>query len=277
MNPTQLTLQGESVLDMRIRETLEIIEVAVKQSATVPLIINFSGGKDSLCLLDLVQRITNNFMCSYMVSGIEFPEAIDFVKETCSRLGVKLLLSYPSDYKGDFFERIAKFKRFPTIKSPWCNRDLKIRPQHKMLVKRYGNTRFFKLNAVRRFESTRRSIIYRNVPKMGFMRKEYQYAGEDMIVYPVLNWTNENVIEYLQGRKIEIRRNPLYQKYGVSGCYWCLFYQPSIYRRILSVNPRLYDPFIEWEIKLNSPSVNGFRWLRDIKKELLEEGDQQKP
>jgi len=46
-----------------------------------------------MVLLDLVRQTTDKYVCFYMVSGIEFAEAIDFVKVQCAQLGVKLLLS----------------------------------------------------------------------------------------------------------------------------------------------------------------------------------------
>jgi 3'-phosphoadenosine 5'-phosphosulfate sulfotransferase (PAPS reductase)/FAD synthetase len=50
------------------------------KTGETPLIVNFSGGKDSMVLLDLVRQTTDKYVCFYMVSGIEFAEAIDFVK-----------------------------------------------------------------------------------------------------------------------------------------------------------------------------------------------------
>ena len=263
---SQMTLENRALLDWRVEKSQKIIQDAVKDSSLIPLIVNFSGGKDSTVLLDLVQKVTDNFICCYMVSGIQFPESIEYAQRSCEKFGRKLLCSYPSDHKGDFFKRIAKFRFFPTVRRPRCTRDLKVRPQKKMLTRKYGKVRFFKLVGVRRFESIRRSALYRDAPKRNYRRKEYQYGGNDVLVYPIIHWTNQDILEYLHRERIRIEPNPLYEKYGVSGCYWCPFYQPSIYKRIIKQNPSLYDRFIEWEVKLNAPSVNGFHWLRDIKK-----------
>jgi len=269
MKDTQMTLENESLLDSRIKESNSIIEVAIKKSASVPLIVNFSGGKDSSVLLDLVQKVTDNFVCCYMISSIEFPEAIEFAKASCKRLGKKLLLSDPSYYKGDFFERLRWFRYFPTVRATWCSRDLKWRPQKRMLTKIYGKEKFFKLNGVRRFESSRRKKMHIATPRKGFMFEDYDVTN-DIMVFPILNWTTKNVLGYLEQRKIEIMPNPLYDVYGVSGCYWCPFYQPSIYKRILTQDLNLLDRFIEWEEKLEMPSVSGFKWLRDIKEKVGE-------
>lgn len=264
----QVTLEKETVLELRIRESLSIIENAVKKSALVPLIINFSGGKDSLTMLDLVQKVTDNFICCYMTTGIDFPEAKQFAIDSCRRFKRKLLVSFPSEHKGDFFQRLAQFRKFPTIKATWCSRDLKFRPQKKMLTRLYGKLRFFKLNGVRRFESSRRRKMHISTPRQGFMLPDYD-VSKDIMVFPILNWSNEDVKQYLELNKIRVPTNPLYEKYGVSGCYWCPFYQPSIYRRIMKQHLSLYDRFIEWETLLNAPSVSGYHWLSKIKQEIM--------
>jgi len=271
MNLKQMTLENESLIDFRVKESVGIIENAVRKSGLVPLIVNFSGGKDSMLLLDLVQKVTDNFLCCYMVSGIEFREAIKFAEKSCRGFGRKLLFSYPSYYKGDFFERLNDLGYWPTIKKTWCNRDLKIRPQKKMLNKQLGKCRFFKLNGVRRYESRRRTKMHKNTPKSGFMLPDYN-VSQDIMVFPILNWKSQTIKDYLESEGIAIKQSPLYKEYGVSGCFWCPFYQRSIYEKILRKNPNLYDKFIEWEEKLGQPSANGFVWLREVKRLVGGEG-----
>jgi phosphoadenosine phosphosulfate reductase len=264
------TLFGEDVLDLKIKTTQDVVREAATKSKNIPLIINFSGGKDSLSLLQLVREVTDNFRCFYMVSGIEFPEAITFAQSTCDKFGVELLLSYPKDYKGDFFQRLEQFRRFPALRTQWCNRDLKIRPQTKVLERIFGRQPFFKLNGVRRTESARRMRLYNSKQ---FFKPEYQVTKKHTLVFPIFLWTDEDVKEYLQRKQMIVPKNPLYDIYGVSGCYWCPFYQSSIYKRILHINLNLYDRFIDWECKLNCPSVNGYIWLRDLKEEVVSENE----
>ena len=64
-------------LEERVAESRAIIEAAIKESQK-PLIIQFSGGGDSVAMVGLVREVTEEFICGYMVSGIEFQEAIDF-------------------------------------------------------------------------------------------------------------------------------------------------------------------------------------------------------
>lgn len=248
-------------LSQKIEESRQIVK-EVLQISKKPLIIQFSGGKDSMVLVRLVQEITDKFICGYMMSGIEFPEAIEFVSKTANELRLPLVFSNPSDHKGDFFERLNQFRRWPTVRAQWCNRDLKIRPQKKILNQIYGKGSFYKLNGVRRYESIRRRAIY---PPRTFIKPDNQVAG-DFVVLPLLHWTDADVSKYLEFAGLPMSK--LYKRYGVSGCYWCPFYQPEIYKKILKDEPNLYDEFIKWEIILNQPSVIGHIYLRDLKEEM---------
>lgn len=247
-------------LEQRLEESRAIVREVIKLSSK-PLVVQFSGGKDSMAMVGLVKEVTDNFVCSFMMTGIDFPEAVAFAKSSASELGVSLLISTPADHLGGLFERLAKFRRWPMVQTTWCSRDLKIRPQQKMLIRELGKGRLYKLVGVRRYESARRRGIYEYG---GFIRPDNQVGGASN-VYPILHWTDADVFNYLSTKGLPT--SGLYKKYGVSGCYWCPFYQAEIYLRILSDNPNLYDGFIEWEEELG-PSVVGNIYLRDLKEQL---------
>lgn len=257
----KLPTMDKFFLKQRLEESRRIVREAIKLSEE-HLIIQFSGGRDSMAMVSLVKEVTDNFVCSYMESGIEFPEAVEFAKRSARELGVALLISTPADHYGGFFERLAKFQRWPTVRGAWCSRDLKIRPQKKMLQRLYGKGRLYKLVGVRRYESTRRRGIY----EYGVFARPDNQVGGDSNIYPILHWTDGDVVNYLD--MMGLPTSGLYKKYGVSGCYWCPFYQVEIYLRILSDQPNLYDQFIEWEERLQAPSVIGNVYLRDLKAQL---------
>lgn len=272
----QFTLDGEHELQFKIREATTVVQNAIKRSGDTPIVINFSGGKDSLTLLDLVRKHTTNFVCCYAVSGIDFQESIDFAKKVCKDMGYELLISTPEMYKGGFFERLAQFRKFPTTRETWCSRDLKFRAESRLLRKLFGKKSFYKLNGVRRFESSRRNAMHISTKRLGFIIEDY-LVSSDYMVFPILNWTNENVRDYLKLNEVSIPKNPLYEKYSISGCWYCPFYQPSIYKQIMAMHPTLYDEIIKWEAELNIPAVEGFHWLRDIKAEVLAESKRDSP
>ena len=105
--------------------------------------------------------------------------------------------------------------------------------------------------------------IYRRMAEQGYMRPDPDQP-EAVMVFPILEWTNKDVKDYIQLRDIKQKQSPLYKRFGVSGCIYCPFYQPKIYKRIAREDPNLYDRFIEYERKLGKPAVIGQVWLRDL-------------
>jgi len=262
-NKSAFPILDKFFLEQRIEESSIIIKQAIQQTDK-PLVIQFSGGRDSMVMLKLVQEVTDNFVCSYMQTGIDFPESVEFAKLSARNLNCDLLISTPKDHLGDFFERLASFRTFPTVRSTWCNRDLKVRPQQKMLNRIFGKGNITKLIGVRRSESSRRMSIY----KWGNFTRPDNNVGGANNVYPILHWTDADILGFIEARKLST--STLYKKYGVSGCYWCPFYQPSIYKKIIRDMPELYNEFVRWEEEIG-PSVGNYIYLSDIIKQVQQE------
>jgi 3'-phosphoadenosine 5'-phosphosulfate sulfotransferase (PAPS reductase)/FAD synthetase len=254
-------------LENRIREAKEILKEAVKKSQG-PLFLNFSGGKDSCSLVSLASGITDNMECIYMKSGIDLPGSVEFVEKQCRNFGLKLHITDPvRDYMGDFrFWVTKKMGYFPATSYAYCSTRLKLRPERAYLRKLYGKTPLCKCTGVRLNESSRRKKMY---AVKGPMEKDWEHSGS-FIAHPLINWTDNDVKDYLKLVGFEINEN--YKPFGVSGCYYCPFYQPSIYVRILKGLPHIYDDIIRMEYEIGKPSIVGNRFLRDIKWLVMEEG-----
>jgi len=237
--------------DNPLKSSIRVIKKAVRETKK-PLIINFSGGKDSIALLHLVKKITDNFICFYCDSGIEFPGTLEAIKKTAKSLELDLLISNPEDHK----------RNFPNFQTAWCSRDLKWRPQKKVLEKEFEKGVFYKLNAVRKNESSRRNKIYKG---NDFFKPDYD-TNNDIMVFPLLNWNTSFRDRFIEKNEIKIPTKNYYKKYGVSSCYWCRFYQAYIYIKVLKDFPNLYNDFIKWEKILNKPSVAKNIWLSNLKK-----------
>ena len=273
---TRLSLPDvdEGCLDRRIAESREVVAGIIEESEK-PLIIQFSGGRDSMAMVALVRDVTDRFVCAYMYSGLEFAGELEFVSSVCEKYGLPLVISYPSMHKGDFFTRLEQFRIFPGVGSwggkgggnrLWCNRDLKIRPQVKMLNRVFGKGTFYKLEGIRRFESVRRQAIYGKYIDDPMRPDSEQRRSFE--VFPLINWTDDDVLNYLELKDFPTQAR--YKRFGVTGCAWCPFYEPAIYKRVLAVDPCLYDRFIEWENELERPCVLGNVWLRDLKQAALD-------
>ena len=125
----------------------------------------------------------------------------------------------------------------------------------------------YKLIGVRRFESSRRKWLYLRYCDNP-IRPDGEHKGT-FEVFPILSWSDDDVKNYIQAKGLPT--STLYRDWGVSGCSWCPFYGSSIYLNVLRHLPNHYDRIIALEEKLGQPSVLGQVWLRDLKRQAMEE------
>jgi phosphoadenosine phosphosulfate reductase len=235
----------------KINQSLKIVSEAQQcaKEAETPLLVNFSGGKDSSAVLLLAKEVTDNIELIFMKSGLELPNTIEFVQAEADRLGLKLHITDPvRDYMGDFEYWVIRNGYFPAYAYTFCSSRLKIRPARAYLRKIYGHKAMYRMNGVRRQESIRRQRIYKQTD---FIIPDGDLCGS-FIVYPILEWTSEDVKDYLASKNFEDSKQ--YYNFGISGCAYCPYYEKEIYFRILSVYPHIYDHIIEMENRLNQPN-----------------------
>lgn len=246
-------------LQNRIDEAKKVIVQAYKKS-NKPLICNFSGGKDSAALLSLVLEVTDNVEALFMASGIDLPHSLEHVQKEIKNYDIPLHITDPvKHYQGDFAYWVKKIGYFPATSYYWCSTRLKLRPARAYLRSLHGYSALFKLNGVRRFESSRRKKIYPTT--RGFIIPDDEHSGS-FIVMPLLNWRSADVKEYLALKGITINQN--YKTCGVSGCKYCPFYQPFLYQKINKTYPGIYDDIILIEKEIRKPAVVGDLFLEDI-------------
>jgi 3'-phosphoadenosine 5'-phosphosulfate sulfotransferase (PAPS reductase)/FAD synthetase len=249
-----------------INNSLKIMKEAgrLADEAETPLLINFSGGKDSSTLILLANQAEVKCELIYMTSRLELPGCVDFVRQEADRFGLKLHITDPvADYYGDFPYWVRKIGYFPSYHYSYCSVRLKIRPSRAYLRKLYGFRHIYRVNGVRKSESTRRSKIYKEKEPI---RKDWENSGH-FVVEPIQNWTGQDVVEYLNENNFKVQK--LYTEFGVSGCAYCPFYQVEIYQRILNVYPDIYDEIIKLEDEIGKPSVGGNRFLHQVRDDFL--------
>jgi len=276
-------------LEKKEQHSINILkEVMSQKDEEIPLIINFSGGKDSLCCLSLAQKVTDNLVCCYADGGFELPKTIDYIKKVCKDLNVKLVIAKAGEViiahrKNGNIEHcqtlkdfVLHYKYFPTAGNRWCSIWLKQRVMKAYWRQFYDNkTVLYKLNGVRMFESPVRLWKYgkyKHYKKHVVDGNKYlRYDREHnpcQLVYPILDWTDADVVDYLDKENIKIHYG--YKVFGVSGCKWCPVHKYDTFKKILSIYPNIYDDIIELEEKIGKPSVENKYFLKDIKKEVVD-------
>ena len=116
----QLSLFEYQTLDGKVKRSIEIIRLASEMSEQYygkPIIVCYSGGKDSDVLLDLVKRAGVPFEVIHSLTTVDAPPTVQHVKEIFKELnaqGTKATIKKPM-YKG---EPITMWKLIPIKRIP---------------------------------------------------------------------------------------------------------------------------------------------------------------
>lgn len=177
--------------------------------------VAFSGGKDSVVTLDLVQRALphNKFKVLFGDTGMEFPDTYETVKaiaQQCEEKGIEFLraksMLTPSDSWGLFGP--------PAVTNRWCCSVHKTGPQVVLLREYLGNRNFrgMAFTGIRGDESASRSE-YDDVSLGKKVRGQYS-------CHPILEWNSAELFSYIYEQELWI--NSTYKKGNTrAGCLVC--------------------------------------------------------
>ncbi|MBF0476374.1 MAG: phosphoadenosine phosphosulfate reductase family protein [Deltaproteobacteria bacterium] len=225
-------------------EALEMIKQNVPPEG---YLVGFSGGKDSVTLLDLVRISGVKHRAVYSAPGIDPPEVVRFIKE-----------HYPTvDWMHpaiSFWDGLRAYG-LPNFKRRWCCRVLKKAPTAKIPL-------YHRLIGIRAEESARRRS-----------RGPIDRQGKLMTYKPLFNWKEWMVWDYLEQRKLPHCK--LYdQGFDRIGCVICFFISPKEHERRRLLWPGLYRAFEQavgdwWQSRPDLEQRLGFpveellrRWYR---------------
>ena len=177
--------------------------------------VAFSGGKDSVVALDLVQRALphNKFKVLFGDTGMEFPDTYKIVEEIeqhCKDAKIEFLRA-----KSDFDPKVT-WREFgpPAQTMRWCCSVHKTAPQI-ILLREYTNNPHFRgmaFTGVRGDESASRSE-YEGVSHGEKVRGQYS-------CHPILEWNSAELFSYIYERQLLI--NDAYKKGNSrAGCLVC--------------------------------------------------------
>lgn len=217
----------------KIDKAIERLKIASEMSLTYygePLIIAYSGGKDSDVCLSLAKAAGIPYEVQYNHTTADAPETVYHIREVFKRLdgeGVKCKINWPS-YKGKpvtMWTLIPQKLMPPTRLVRYCC----------MVLKEGGGAGRMICTGVRWAESTKRKNrgIYEksahDVQKKIILlsdNDDKRRLFEDCrikskrIVNPIIDWSTQEVLEYAASEKVEM--NPLYgcgfSRVGCVGC-----------------------------------------------------------
>lgn len=208
-----------SSLQSKIKTSIETIQKAAKLAKNYtgkPLVVAFSGGKDSQTVYHLTEAAGVDFEAVYSATTIDPPEVVRFIREhyPSVRFHVPIM---------SFWQLVEKTRMLPNRRMRYCCSVLK-EATHQGRVT---------LTGVRREESAKRAkrqiLDINKKPRQfdEFERSEkidvqcFGNGKEKISVNPILDWTETDVWQYLDN-VVNVRHCELYdQGRHRVGCLFC--------------------------------------------------------
>jgi phosphoadenosine phosphosulfate reductase len=215
----------------RARAEHELKEIFAKRN--LPITVSFSGGKDSLVVLDLVSSITKDFTAIFIDTGLEHPKTRDYVKKIARERNLRLVTASAGD---------AFYDNFPAFGPPakdfrWCCKICKLAPASRIIEEKFPNGTIT-VEGNRQLESFSRARTE--------LVEENPFVPGQAIVNPIRDWTGLDVWLYIMMRDLEYNR--LYDEdVERVGCWMCPSSLASECAEISRMNPDLARA---WEMRL---------------------------
>jgi len=241
-------------------ESLRLSERIIRSIGGGEVYVMFSGGRDSLVVLDLARRILGRVKALYVeVTGNTHEKNISYVYIVARELGVELIHLKRRDM--EFFERVVKWG-WPGPGRRWCMTEFKRRPIERFF--RSNGGRGTVVVGVKAWDSPRRK---KYIVRDGIA---YSSGWRTVVVRPIIHWTREHVLRYIAEHRLP--DNPLYEELGESGnCVYCPFIMNGLYYHNLMLRyPEWYRRIeeVEKKVRKGTPFVSGPR--RFTLKQLIE-------
>ncbi|MEM2414758.1 MAG: phosphoadenosine phosphosulfate reductase family protein [Thermoproteota archaeon] len=207
--------------------------IHLKQRFHRPVIVSYSGGKDSLALLLIALKSEIEPVLFFNNTGLEMPETVKNVEDVSSRLGLKLMVADAGRAFWDYFESFGP----PARDYRWCCKVCKLIPTSRAFL---SQGEVLSLVGQRRRESPERARsqnVWRNY-----------WIKSALVASPINDWSMLQVWLYLMmNNKIDLV-NPLYFK-GLDriGCFMCPACRIAEFKIVEKLYPDLWQ---DWESSL---------------------------
>jgi len=217
----------------RAKAEHELREVISKYD--LPISVSFSGGKDSLVVLDLVSSITRDFTSIFIDTGLEHPQTRDYVKRIARERNLRLITADAGDAFDDNFPLFGP----PAKDFRWCCKVCKLAPASEVIEDEFPKGTLT-VEGNRKLESFSRAHTD--------LVEENPFVPGQVIVNPIRDWTALDVWLYIMMRDLDY--NPLYDEdIERVGCWMCPSTLASECAEISRMSPELARA---WETRLGA-------------------------
>jgi phosphoadenosine phosphosulfate reductase len=215
-------------------EAVSFVKRTISKQNDLPVVVAFSGGKDSLATYLVVEEaLGESPPIFFMDTGIELPETIEHIENFTQSRGIKLIGQKAGDR---FWESVDAFGP-PARDFRWCCKVLKLGPAATSIADEMGGENLSFMGQ-RKLESFQRSIEPRVT--------ENPWVPGQTSANPIQNWNALEVWLYIFQKKEDF--NPLYNRgYHRMGCYLCPSSPLAELESLRETHPDLHR---QWETKM---------------------------
>jgi phosphoadenosine phosphosulfate reductase len=220
--------------------------ISRKEYRNLPVYVSFSGGKDSLVVLDLARASLKQreLKAFFLNTGIEFPETVEFVRSFCREREIPLI---EANAGSAFREQVGKFGP-PAKDFRWCCKVCKLASAGDLDTgkeassrKGAGDVAYLTIDGKRKHESFSRARIAAS--------ETNPFVPAQLNIFPIRDWKAIEVWLYIHWRGLSY--NPLYDLgFERVGCWLCPSALAAEYDRVKVLHPEMYAKWnaflLEW-------------------------------
>ncbi|MCG2870565.1 MAG: phosphoadenosine phosphosulfate reductase family protein [Vulcanisaeta sp.] len=240
---------NRNYLERRAREAVNFLKKVFNEYRK-PVVVSYSGGKDSLVVLDLTAQTGVKFYVMFNDTGLEPYETYDNVKEVVSRYNAELIVASAND---SYWRAIEEFGP-PARDYRWCCKVIKLGPITNALISRFPQG-YISVVGQRAYESFQRA----RMPRVSVSK----WVTKDIVVAPIQDWTALEVWGYILMKGLPYNRA---YEYGFDrlGCVICPANELAELEIVSKRYPEVYNRFID--------TLRRFSELQGLPREFIDYG-----
>lgn len=241
-----------------------------------PLIVCYSGGKDSMVVESLAEKaLGTDFVVQYNHTGLDFPEVVREIRAFFNELKLKGIETKIVMPKKNPWDLIVQKKYPPTRVMRYCCHDLKENNEKKTFIctgVRWAESKRRKHG--RGIFETQNSIPEKRVILRGDnddTRQLFESCSIKSVrcVNPIIDWTDDDVYDFIKDNNITI--SSVYKIFKRVGCIGCpqasketREHQFEIYPKYKEAYLRAFDKMLKAQIESKGGASKGWKCAQDV-------------